>query len=74
MDKPTNTAALPTYIAELNIKVPYEPASYVGSLDWFNIALCARKRMREAIGTDRWERERDSFWRLCAIAIPPTFR
>ena len=41
----------------------YEPKDYMGTLDWFNIARCARERMSEYV-TDviRWKGERRSFY------------
>ena len=41
----------------------YEPKTYIGTLDWFNIAKCARERMTENCGEiTRWRGERRSFY------------
>lgn len=46
-----------TYVYE------YEPKDYVGTLDWFNIAKCARERMTERCGNiHEWRGERRSFY------------
>ena len=41
----------------------YEPNAYVGTLQWFNIAKCARERMTERSGNiHEWRGERRSFY------------
>jgi hypothetical protein len=41
----------------------YEPKDYIGTLDWFNIARCARERMTERCGNiHEWRGERRSFY------------
>jgi hypothetical protein len=41
----------------------YEPKAYVGTLDRFNLARCARERMTEYCGDiNRWRGERRSFY------------
>jgi hypothetical protein len=41
----------------------YEPMAYLGALDWFNIAKCARERMTERCGNiHEWRGERRSFY------------
>jgi hypothetical protein len=41
----------------------YEPKNYMGTLDWFNIAKCARERMTENCHVmTRWRGERRSFY------------
>ena len=41
----------------------YEAKNYLGNLDKFNLALCARKRMHEHAGDMlRWRGERRSFY------------
>lgn len=41
----------------------YEPKTYISTLDWFNIAKCARERMTENCGEiTRWRGERRSFY------------
>lgn len=64
----------PTYMTECGLEIAYEPLGYVGGLDWFNIATCARKRMTEAVATERWVRERESFWHCCSRAVPFDFK
>ncbi len=46
-----------------SVAVEYEPKNYLGTLDRFNIARCARERMSEYV-TDviRWKGERRSFY------------
>jgi hypothetical protein len=44
-------------------EIDYEPAWYVSTLDWFNIAKCARERMSERCGNiHEWRGERRSFY------------
>jgi hypothetical protein len=41
----------------------YEPKNYIGTLDWFNLARCARERMTENChNMNRWRGERRSFY------------
>jgi hypothetical protein len=41
----------------------YEPKGYLGALDWFNIARCARERMTErCLDMHAWRGERRSFY------------
>ena len=44
-------------------ELDYEPKDYVGTLDWFNIARCARERMSARCGNiHEWRGERRSFY------------
>ena len=44
-------------------EVEYEPKGYLNSLDRFNLAQCARKRMTENCSDlHRWRAERRSFY------------
>ena len=44
-------------------ELDYEPKSYISTLDWFNIAKCARERMIENChNINRWRGERRSFY------------
>lgn len=46
-----------------NYEYDYEPKAYVTTLDWFNIARCARERMTEnCTNINRWRGERRSFY------------
>lgn len=41
----------------------YTPKDYVGALDWFNVAECARRRMTDYCGDiNRWRGERRAFY------------
>ena len=53
-----------TYIGEYtSLVMEYEPKGYLGTLDWFNIAECARARMTEHChNMTRWRGERRSFY------------
>lgn len=53
-----------TYIGtHYSFEMKYEPKNYLGSLDWFNIARCARERMTEHChNMNRWRGERRSFY------------
>ena len=57
------TAINYTYIGTHDsFEMEYEPKNYIGSLDWFNIARCARLRMTEyCYDMNRWRGERRSF-------------
>ena len=44
-------------------ELDYEPKDYVGTLDWFNIARCARERMTARCGNIyEWRGERRTFY------------
>ena len=46
-----------------NMEIDYEAKDYVGTLDWFNIAKCARERMTARCGNiHEWRGERRSFY------------
>ena len=52
-----------TTFTAYNQSISYEPKDYVGTLDWFNIAQCARKRMDEtSFDLLVWRGERRSFY------------
>lgn len=56
----TNFTCTGTYAS---FEVEYEPKNYMGTLDWFNVAQCARERMTEHChNMDRWRGERRSFY------------
>ncbi len=41
----------------------YEPNAFISTLQWFNIARCARERMTERCGNiHEWRGERRSFY------------
>ena len=73
---------LPTYTID-ETQFAYEPRAGLTSLCWYNIANCARKRMRDAHfqHTDKdpdagfllWKRERETFWTLTRKSIPDKF-
>jgi hypothetical protein len=45
------------------IELDYEPKDHIGTLDWFNIARCARERMSARCGNiHEWRGERRSFY------------
>ena len=51
------------YTAADGLMYDYEPKNYIGTLDWFNIARCARERMTErCMDMHAWRRERRSFY------------
>jgi hypothetical protein len=66
-----------------DVQVEYEPSGVMTSLDWYNVANCARQRMSEASkhlndgdperGFLLWRRERITFWTLLRTAIPYPF-
>ena len=59
MTNPTYSIVGTFSVAEIG----YEPKDYIGTLDWFNIAKCARERMTENCGEmTRWRGERRSFY------------
>jgi len=46
-----------------NQSISYEPKDYIGTLDWFNIAQCARQRMSEtSVNLHVWRGNRRSFY------------
>ena len=52
-----------TRYTALDAEWTYEPRYYVGTLDWFNLAQCARARMTDyAFDVHRWRGERRSFY------------
>jgi hypothetical protein len=54
--------ALPAYTVH-GFQCEYEPTGYVHTLDWFNIARCARERMTaNCHDIHRWRGERRSFY------------
>ena len=65
------------------VQVEYEPKGGMTSLDWYNVAHCARQRMMDAHkhlndgdperGFLLWRRERITFWTLLRTAIPYPF-
>ena len=56
------TTVTPCYIA-YGQEIPYEPRYRVSTLDWFELAGSARKRMTEyATDIHRWRGERRSFY------------
>lgn len=73
---------LPTYKIA-NTEFSYAPRCAVTSLDWYNIAHCARQRMADAhfsftdkeldAGFLRWKRERETFWTLVRKSLPEPF-
>lgn len=45
--------------------IEYDPIYFLGNLDWFNVAKCARERMSEATRTGdftMWQRNRKTFY------------
>jgi len=73
---------LPTYTIA-STEFGYEPRAALTSLDWYNIAHCARQRMQLAhhyykqedpeVGLNLWKRERETFWRMNRKSIPDAF-
>ena len=53
-----------TYIGTSDsFEMEYEPKAYITTLDWFNIARCARLRMTEHChNMNRWRGERRTFY------------
>ncbi|WJZ48592.1 hypothetical protein [Synechococcus phage DSL-LC07] len=53
-----------TYLGDYDsFEMEYEPKNYMGSLDWFNVARCARLRMVEHChNMNRWRGERRTFY------------
>lgn len=53
----------PVYRTNGTFEIEYEPKNYLGVLDRFNLAKCARQRMTEyAVDVIRWKGERRSFY------------
>ncbi len=61
----------------------YSPPHELDNLGRYNIAACARERMKVAISFEhqtydqtyaRWRRERDTFWSTVARSVPTYFR
>jgi len=56
------STALPCYTS-YGMELSYEPSYSVTNLDWFNLARCARERMKEYSGDiHRWRGERRTFY------------
>ena len=56
------TTSLPTYTS-YGYDIEYEPRWSLYTLDWFNVAKCARERMTEYChDVNRWRGERRSFY------------
>jgi hypothetical protein len=52
-----------TAFTAYNQEIDFEPKNYMGTLDWFNIAQCARKRMSETSPyLHTWRGNRRSFY------------
>ena len=52
-----------TAFTAYNHEIGYEPKYYMGTLDWFNIAQCARKRMSETSpDLHSWRGNRRAFY------------
>jgi hypothetical protein len=50
--------------------IDYTPNNHIGNLEWFNIASCARERMKENIGNStRWQNERKSFYTALNLMV-----
>jgi hypothetical protein len=66
LSSPETTMAFtssPRFTSDGGYQYEYEPSYYVSTLDWFNIARCARERMTENAGDiHRWRGERRSFY------------
>ena len=46
-----------------NYEYDYEPKDHISTLDWLNLARCARERMTENChNINRWRGERRSFY------------
>ena len=79
-------STLPRYTDTDGCTYEYEPPAALCSLRRYNIAHCARQRMRDAhcLGyhagdnhkpwTELWKRERMSFWSTLAHSIPHNFK
>jgi hypothetical protein len=64
MTTPTYTQTYANYDGtHSTVEVEYEPKDYIGALDHFHIAQCARQRMTLNCGNMlRWRGERRSFY------------
>lgn len=59
-----------TYYTVDDLLIEYTPNQHIGNLEWFNIASCARERMRDNIGNlTRWGNERKSFYAALNLMI-----
>ena len=66
----------PSYMTEYG-PIEYEPPMRLCSLTKYNIAHCARLRMREAHETGKfelWRGERITFWSTLSAALPYSFK
>jgi hypothetical protein len=55
--------------------IEYEPKDYMGNLDWFHLAECARKRMSQHCqDIPRWRGERRSFYSSLAKIYEVNFQ
>ena len=66
----------PSYMTEYG-PIEYEPPMRLCSLRRYNIAHCARLRMREAhrdCEFELWEGERIAFWSTLSAAVPYSFK
>jgi len=56
--------------------VEYDPVNFLGNLEWFNIAKCARERMAKATKQGdfiMWQRHRKTFYvALSKMVLYPT--
>jgi hypothetical protein len=56
--------------------IEYDPIHFLGNLEWFNIARCARERMAEAThqgDVTMWQRHRKTFYvALNKMVLYPT--
>lgn len=52
--------------------IEYTAPEYMGTLSWFNVAKCARERMRQTVGNQEdWTNNRKTFYlALGKIDIP----
>ena len=62
--KKTSMTATPTYMADGYFETTYEPKWSMTTLDWFNVAKCARARMSLSgcANIHQWKGERRSFY------------
>ena len=66
----------PTYMTDSG-PIEYTPSVRLCSLSRYNVAHCARLRMREAhrtTNTELWKRERVTFWSTLSASIPHNFK
>ena len=56
--------------------IEYNPTTFLGNLEWFNVAKCARERMAEAMQEGdfiMWQRHRKTFYvALSKMILHPT--